>query len=269
MSHHHAASLGRYLADVPIGSGPPTENTASQTPASTGNATDESGRKNSYTMEPYKGWARSSLWPWPALAVAIIALAGYLFGWLGAVVAAGQAVASLLFVAGDTLLDLKRRTWLAVSAVVVGAAVVLVLLWQTQALGFVRSRSPSPVSGPTDLVGRTVTQTMLKGLILRGAMLSGTKLDYLSLASKSLNGVVAPGSSFIGSDLRGVPMRGAEFAGADFSGACLRGADLAGAQLNGANITGADITGVDLPPSIMRTLIGKPTSPGTHVRSCQ
>ena len=61
---------------------------------------------------------------------------------------------------------------------------------------------------------------------------------------------------------------GAEFPGADFTGACLRGADLAGAELNGANITGADITGIDLPPSVRRTLIGKPASPRTHVPSC-
>jgi hypothetical protein len=198
------------------------------------------------------------------------------FGWLGAVVTAGQAVASLLFVAGDTMLNPKKRAWLAISAVIVGAAVVLVLLWQAHALGFLRNRnsgrttSPNSVqtAGPADLGGRTITQAMLKSLNLRGAVLSGAKLDHLSLTDQSLNGVVAPGSSFIGSDLRGVPMRGGDFPGADFTGACLRGADLAGAELNGANITGADITGIDLPPSVRRTLIGKPASPGTHVPSC-
>jgi hypothetical protein len=208
------------------------------------------------------------LWPWPAVAVAVVALAGTLFGLLGAVVVTGQAVASLMFVAGDTLLDLKRRTWLAVSAVVVGAAVVVVLLWQAHALGFLRSRSSGQTGGSADLVGRTVTQTMLKGLNLRGATLSGTKLDHLSLTGKSLDGAIAPGSSFIGSDLRKVPMRGAELPGADFTEACLRYADPAGAELNGANITGADITGINLPPSVRKTLVGKPASPGAHVRSC-
>jgi hypothetical protein len=214
------------------------------------------------------------LWPWPALAIAAIALAGYVFGWLGAVIVAGQAVASLLFVAGDTLLDLRKRAWLAVVAVVAGAAVVLVLLWQAHALKFVRSgnygrsANPVPTSTPTDLTGRTITQAMLNGLSLRGAVLSGSKLDHLSLTGQSLNGVVAPGSSFVGSDLRGVPMRGAELSGADFTGACLRGADLAGAELNGANVTAADITGTDLPPAVRRTLIGKPAAPGTHVPSC-
>src|ERR1035438_6152869 len=101
MSHHLAGILGRYLADVPTGSGPPTESTAAQppgpaqTPTSTGTDADKSWRKNSHTPEPYKGWVRSSLWPWPAVAVAAIALAGYLFGWVGAVVVSGQAVASL------------------------------------------------------------------------------------------------------------------------------------------------------------------------------
>jgi len=276
MSHHHAGTPGRYRADVSTGSGPPAENTSAQTGVSTGTDTGESERKDSPRPEPDKGWVRSSLWPWPALAVAVIALAGYVFGWLGAVVTAGQAVASLLFVAGDTMLNPRKRAWLAISAVVAGAAVVLVLLWQAHALGFLRNRNSGrttssnsvPTTGPTDLSGRTITQAMLKSLNLRGAVLSGAKLDHLSLTDQSLNGVVAPGSSFIGSDLRGVPMRGGEFPGADFTGACLRGADLSGAELNGANITGADITGIDLPPSVRRMLIGKPASPGTYVPSC-
>jgi hypothetical protein len=208
------------------------------------------------------------LWPWPAIAVAIIALAGYLFGWLGAVVATGQAVASLLFVAGDTLLDLRKRTWLAVSAVTVGAIVVLILLWQVRELGLARGGNADQIGTPTHLTGRTITQVMLKNLNLRGAVLSGTRLDHLSLIGQSLNGVMAPGSSFIGSDLQGDPMRGGEFPGADFTRACLRGADLAGAELNGANITGADIAGIDLPPAIRRTMIGVPARPGTNVPSC-
>ena len=276
MSHHHAGAAGRYLADVSTGSGPPAENAAAQTGVATGIGADRPERKDSLRPKPDKGWIRSSLWPWPALAVAVIALAGYVFGWFGAVVTTGQAVASLLFVAGDTLLGLRKRAWLAISAVVAGAAVVLVLLWQAHALGFLRSRnsvqttSPNSVqtAGPTDLSGRTITQAMLKSLNLRGAVLSGTKLDHLSLTDQSLNGTVAPGSSFIGSDLQRVPMRGGEFPGADFTGACLRGADLAGAELNGAIITGADITGTDLRPSVRRTLIGKPASPSTHVPSC-
>jgi hypothetical protein len=133
---------------------------------------------------------------------------------------------------------------------------------------YTRSTSPGRTGGPTDLTGRTITPTMLKGLHLRGATLAGTKLDGLSLIHKSLNGAVAPGSSFIRADLQRVPMRGAELPGANFSWACLRYADLAGAELNGANITGADMTGVRLPPSVRRTMIGKPASPGTHIRSC-
>ena len=260
--------MGRYLADVPTGSGPLADNTASQADVSTGTDTSGSGGEDLLSTEPDKGWARSALWPWPAVAVAIIALAGYRFGWLGAVVAAGQAVASLLFVAGDTLLNLKKRTWLAISAVVAGAAVVLVLLWQAHAVGFVRTANSGQTSTQAELTGRTITQAMLKTLNLRGAVLSGTNLDHLSLTNQSLNGVVAPGSSFVGSDLRDVPMRGGEFPGADFTGACLHGADFAGAVLNGANVTGADMTGIDLPSAVRRTLIGKPASPGTHVPSC-
>jgi Pentapeptide repeats (8 copies) len=272
-------ALRRYLADVSTGS--PAENTAAQAPAAapatahTDTGAGESERRSAATAELRKGWVRSSLWPWPALAITVVALAGYLFGWLGAVVAAGQAVASLLFVAGDTLLDLKRRARLAVSAVVVGALVVLVLLWQAHAYEFVRvgesgqSGNSGQTGTPTaDLAGRTVTQAMLKGVNLRGAVLSGAALDHLSLTGLSLNGAVAPGSSFIGSDLQDVPMRGAELPGANFTGACLRGADFAGAELNGANITGADITGIDLPSAVRRTLIGKPASAGMNVPSC-
>ncbi len=209
------------------------------------------------------------MWPWPAIAITAIALAGALFGWLGAVVVAGQTVATLLFVAGDTLLERGKRARLALSAVVAGAAVALLLLWQAHAIGILRTGSSGHASKPTDLTGRTITQPMLKGLNLRGATLSGAKLDHLALTSKSLNGAVAAGSSFIGSDLRGVSMRGAELPGANFSKACLRGADLAGAVLNGADITGADITGIDLPPSVRKTLIGKPAPPSAHIPSCQ
>jgi Pentapeptide repeats (8 copies) len=279
MSHDHAGTLGRYLADVATGSEPQTGDAPAQAPGSAGAGADVSAQKNSSASvsaqknspapDSHGAWLRSSVWPWPALAVAAIALAGYLFGLLGAVVVAGQTVATLLFVAGDSLLDLKKRTWLTVSAVAVGVAVVAVLFWQAHAIGLVRSRSSGQTGGPADLVGRTVTQAMLKGLNLRGAMLSGTKLDHLSLTSKSLNGAVAPGSSFIGSNLQRVPMRGAELPGANFSAACLRHTDLAGAELNGANITGADITGIDLPPSIMKTLVGKPAPSGTRVQSCQ
>ena len=270
----------RYLADVSTGSEPPAENAAAQASAAAepsvlaDSGAGKAARKNPSVSDPRRGWIRSSLWPWPALAIAVIALAGYVFGWLGAVVVAGQAVASLLFVAGDTLLDLERRTRLAVAAVLAGSAVVLVLLWQAHALGFARSAQPGQgensgqTSALTELAGRTITQIMLEGLSLRGAVLSGARLDHLSLVSQSLNGVVGPGSSFTGSDLQGVPMRGAVLPGANFTDACLRGADLSGAELNGANITGADITGIELPSTERQTLIGKPASSGTHVLSC-
>jgi Pentapeptide repeats (8 copies) len=268
MSYHRTGHMGRYLADVTTGPGSPTEGTAAQASAPTSTGADMSGKKNSSEPDGHRAWIRSSVWPWPALAVTAIALAGYLFGILGAVVVAGQTVATLLFVAGDSLLGRKKRTSLAVLAVGAGAVVVLVLLWQAHAIGLVRSRNSGEVSGPIDLVGRTITQTMLKGLNLRGAVLSGATVDGRSLTSNNLDGAVAPGSSFIGSNLQAVPMRGAELPGANFSRACLRRADLAGAELSGANITGADITGIDLPPSVMKTLVGRPAPSGARVASC-
>ena len=268
MSHHHAGALGRYLADVSTGSEPPAENTTAQTGVSTGADAGESELKNSLRPKPDKGWIRASLWPWPAIAIAVIALAGYVFGWLGAVVATGQAVASLLFVAGDTLLTLRKRAWLAISAVVAGAAVVLVLLWQTHALGFVRSSNPVQTAGSTDLTGRTVTQAMLKSLNLRGALLSGTRLDHLSLTGQSLNGAVAPGSSFIGSDLRRVPMRGAELSGAISPGHACAAPILPALSSTGPTSPGPTSPESICRPSVRRTLIGKPASPGTHVPSC-
>jgi Pentapeptide repeats (8 copies) len=271
MSHHHARTQGRYLAGVAAASESSTDKVAGQANASSGVGAGPK-QQSSPEADGRKVWVWSSLWPWPALAIVVISVAGSLFSWPGAVLGVGVTVATLLLVAGYTLLDLKKLKRLAVSAgvaLVVSLAVILVLLWQVRAVGFGRGSSPGHTSGSADLAGRTVTQLMLKGLNLRGAMLSGTKLDHLSLTHKSLNGAVAPGSSFIGSDLQKVPMRGAELPGANFSGACLRYADLAGAELNGAIITGADVTGVDLPPSVLRTLIGKPAAPDVRVPSCK
>jgi Pentapeptide repeats (8 copies) len=267
MSQYHAVTLGRYLADVLIGAVPPQATAPAQSPGST--TPRPKKQNNSHRADSSKGWIRSSLWPWPAIAITAIALAGALFGWLGAVVVAGQTVATLLFVAGDTLLERDKRARLAVSAVVAGAAVALLMLWQLHTIGVLRTGSSHHASRPTDLTGRIVSQAMLKRLNLRGAMLSGAQLDHLNLTSKSLNGAVAPGSSFVGSDLRRVAMRGADFPGANFTGACLRDADLAGAVLNGVTITGADITGVHLPRSVRKTLVGKPAAVDAHVSSCQ
>jgi hypothetical protein len=267
MSYHPAGTLGRYLADVATRSGSPAGGAPAKQPGAEGAGTGASEQTKALAANYRKGWFRTSVWPWPPIAVTAIALAGYLFGWLGAIVVAGQTVATLLFVTGDSLV--KKRTWLATSAVGVGAALVLVLLWQIHAIGPVRGKNTGQTSGPVDLAGHTVTQAMLKLLDLRGATLSGATLDHLVLTGKSLNGAVAPGSSFIGSNLGGVPMRGAELSGANFIGACLQGADLAGAELNGADIAGADITGLDLPASVMNTLVGKPAPSGARVSSCQ
>lgn len=251
-----------------VGSGLPSEGTAAQASGSTDAGAGDRAPQNTGTRESALSWRRTSAWPWPAVAVAAAGLAGYLFGAVAALLVAGQTVATLLFVAGDNPPDRRRRSWLTVSAVAAGMFVVAALFWQASSIGLLRHVGPSRTSGPTDLAGRTVTESMLKGVDLRGATLSGANFDGLSLVRFSLAGSIAPGASFIGSDLRGVSLRGADLRGANFTMACLRDSHLDGAELTGANITGADITGIKLPAKVRRTLFGKAARGGVHIRSC-
>lgn len=187
---------------------------------------------------------------------------------MGALLVAGQTVATLLFVAGDSPSDRSRRSWLTVSAVAAGIFVAAVLYWQAGSIGLLRHTGAIHPNGPANLAGRTVTESMLKGLDLRGSTLSGANLEGLSLVHFSLAGAIAPGASFVASDLRYASLQGADLQGDNFTRACLRDSDLDGAELTGANITGADITGTGLSRKVTRTLVGRAARKGANVRSC-
>jgi hypothetical protein len=215
---------------------------------------------------PRRRWA---LWLWPAIVITLIALAGHLFGVVGAIVIAGQTVATLLFVAGDQLLDRRARSWLAVSAVGVGTIVVLLLLWQSHTPSLRRgAEHAAPSKGPVDLRGKVVTSRGLRDVVLRGALLDGAVMEKLDLTHHDLTGVSAPGISLQESDLQQVHLQGADLRGADLAGACLRNADVAGANLTGANVTGADLTGLAVPASMRKTMIGKPAESSKPIPSC-
>lgn len=215
---------------------------------------------------PRRRWA---LWAWPAIVITLIALAGQLFGAVGAIVIAGQTVATLLFIAGDQLLDRRPRNWLAISAVGAGTVVVLLLLWQSHAPSLRHGgEHAAPPKGPVDLRGKVVTPRDLSGVVLRGALLGGADMDTLDLTHHDLTGVSAPGVSLRASDLQRVHLRGADLRGADLGGACLRYADVAGANLAGANVAGADLTGLTVAAAMKKTLIGKPAESSEHIPSC-
>lgn len=215
---------------------------------------------------PPKGWP---LWVWPAAAIALTAVAGYMFGIAGALTAASSSVAALVFVAGDFLYAGQRRRAFAVVAISVGVIILTVLLWQTRVpWGRLRVASQSAAPGPIDLRGSTVTQAQAATLDLRGAQLSGAVLDGLALPRKQMEGATALGASFRHADLANASLRGADLNGADFSYACLIGTDFTGALLDGADVDHAILDLHDLPLSTVKGLMGVPVAPQTHQTKC-
>jgi hypothetical protein len=211
------------------------------------------------------------LWVWPPVAITFVAVGGYVLGTVGALIAAGQAIATLIFVAGDLLYKNDNRRAIAVTAVAVAALVVTVLLWQTQVPWLTRRDAPPPArtGGPVDLRGQTVTAKVIQNVDLRGSQLSGAGFDGLDLRDRQLDGAVAAGTSFQGTRLSGATLRGADLRGANLARACLTGADITGADLTGVDVSGADLTGLSLSRETTRTFKGTPAPAGTSVASCQ
>lgn len=184
----------------------------------------------------------STLWLWPALAIAIAGLAGTLFGPIGAILS-GEAVAALVVIAA--ILFVSRDRWLTFGlAALLTASVVafaVSIRWHES-----HQKSSRPASTPTaqaqsapvDWSWRKISQVMVGGADLRGADLDGANLDGLRLSYEDLDGVQADGASFRGSQLEHASLRGASL-----RGACLQGANLTGADLAGADFTGADVAG--------------------------
>ncbi len=224
------------------------------------------GQHRTEPAAPPKGWP---LWVWPAVAIALTAVAGYRLGIAGALTAAASAVAALVFVAGDFLYSGQRRRAFAIFAVSLAVIVLVVLLWQAK-IPWARLRAVAHTTapGPVDLRGTTITQTQAARLNLRGAQLSGAVLDGLGLRGKQMEGVTASGASFRHVDLSFASLRGADLNGADLSYACLIGTDLTGALLDGADVNHATLNVHVLPRSEVKTLTGVPVRPTTHQTKC-
>jgi Pentapeptide repeats (8 copies) len=215
---------------------------------------------------PPKDWP---LWVWPAVAIALTAVAGYRLGIAGALTAAASAVAALVFVAGDFLYSGQRRRAFAIFAVSLAVIVLVVLLWQAK-IPWVRLRvaAHTVAPGAVDLRGTTITRAQAARLNLRGAQLSGAVLDGLALRGKQMEGVTASGASFRHVDLSFASLRGADLNGADLSYACLIGTDLTGALLDGADVNHATLNVHVLPRSEVKTLTGVPVRPRAHQTKC-
>jgi Pentapeptide repeats (8 copies) len=203
-----------------------------------------------------------SIWLWPALAIAAIAVADQYGGTPAGVAAFGLSLAFGCLLAGRVL-DRRQRGYAVVLAIALSGASVLILLGATPRIhrGWVGAER-----GPVDLRGRRVTPAMVDKLDLRGSSLAGAQLIRLDLTKESLAGATAPGAAFTGSRLDKVMMRGADLRGADLSGACLDHADLSGATLTGARVDGAHLDGVVLDPGAARTWLGRPAPRGQPCR---
>ncbi len=211
------------------------------------------------------------MWVWPPVCIAVVAVAGQVFGLLGSAIAAGSAVAVLALVATDLLYTggSSKRAWVVVGFAV-AVTVVMCVLWQGGA-EWVRDKVDSddavadaPVA--EDARGRDFTQEQLKEFRLRGAQLAGADLTGLDLHDLEFDGADAAGASFHGADLRGASLRGADLRGADFSAACLIDVELAGAQLAGADFDAATVDPrISLPAG---TTVGTPLPAGERAESC-
>lgn len=183
------------------------------------------------------GRAGRSFWPWPVLALLVVASAGALGpSWPPAALAS----VAVLVVGLVGQWSVAGWRWLAVPVLVaVGVGTFLGLLALERSSGAVARDAERGPDG--DLRGRTLSREMLGSLDLVGRDLRGAQLARLDLRRESLRGADAAGASFADSSLAGVDMRGADLRGADLRSTCLRDANLRGALLDGADARGADV----------------------------
>lgn len=70
-------------------------------------------------------WMKLPLWLWPAVAIGLIAIAGYIFGPFGALLTATEAVGMALYVAVTHIRDTGRRTIATALSIAVCTALIL------------------------------------------------------------------------------------------------------------------------------------------------
>jgi hypothetical protein len=209
-----------------------------------------------------------SPWLWPAVAIALVGVAGALHGPIGALLG-GEAVAVLAVAAGILLLSRDRWLTFGMAALLTASLVIFggsVRLYESHRKAS-RSASVSVVVGtsrsPVDWQWRKVSQAMVRGADFRGADLDGADLDGLQLSYMNLDGVEADGASFRGTQLDHASLRGASL-----RGACLEGANLAGADLAGADFTDADVAGVTVSPQAQKAALVWPDAHSAPTAAC-
>lgn len=231
----------------------------------------ESGQTDNVSrseQQPRQGWL-SSLWLWPAAAIALAGIAGTLFGRTGALLVGGAALAVLVVAAGILTLTRDHGLAVGIAALVAVGAVFAGLAW-APALHRATGR-PSPAATRSgspaqrlDWQWRTVSQSAAQRADFRGADLDHANLDGLKLKHKNFDGAQAAGASFRGSQLEDASLRGASL-----QGACLEGANLTGADLTGANFSGADVAGVTVLPKEKRAALVWPSTKASQAVACQ
>lgn len=232
----------------------------------------ESGQSDDSSRPPQRlgpAWL-SSLWLWPAAAIALTGIAGALFGTVGVLLVGGEALAVLVLAAAILTISRDGRLPIGlVAALVVVLAVFADVAWLPQ----FRHPGSRPVAAPTrsesstlpvDWPWRTIAQGMALRANFRGADLDDANLAGLQLAHKSFDGMQANGASFRGSDLEYASLRGALL-----RGACLQGANLTGADLAGADFTGADVAGVTVSRSAKKAALDWPAQRAGSAVACQ
>jgi hypothetical protein len=216
---------------------------------------------------PRHTWS-SSLWLWPAAAIALAGIAGWLFGTTGALLVGGEALAVLVVTASILTVSRNRGSAIGIAALVAVGAVFAGLAWAPALHHASKSSSPATTRSatlgrPLDWQWRTISQHMAQGANFRGADLDNANLDGLQLRHRNFDGVQADGANFRGSQLED-----ASFRGASLKGACLQGANLMGADLTGANFTGADVAGVTVSAKAKKAALVWPSPQAGPVAAC-
>jgi Pentapeptide repeats (8 copies) len=225
-------------------------------------------------QQPAPAWW-SSLWLWPAVAIALAGIAGALFGALGALLVGGEALAALVVFAGTLAFSRDRWPAIALGAAVAASLAVFVGLawlklphhWGGPPRATATASAPAPRASWTPSANwswHRVSQAMAQHANFRGADLNGANLAGLQLSHKNFDGVQANGASFRGSQLAF-----ASFRGASLRDACLEGAILTGADLAGADLTGADIAGVKVSRRAKKAALVWPRRHAKPAAACQ
>lgn len=213
----------------------------------------------------------SSLWLWPAAAIALTGLAGTFFGAIGVLLVGGEALATLVVTAGIVTLSRDRSLAIGMAAALTAAIVGFAGLawWHELHHKIIRpapmaARLTRPPSRPPDWAGQRISQDVARRASFRGADLDDSNLDGLQLSHKNFDGARADGATFRGSQLQDASLRGASF-----RGACLEGANLSGADLAGADFSGADVAGVTIVPKAEKAALVWPGGRTRSAAACQ